>query len=347
MVLVALLWLNFSTGLLLLFSDEMKMAGRPDLWLDPPTSGATVPFGQIYDNILAADPGAKPAVIQRSHRPWFGDTTYGRSSDGKSVIFVTRPDDGLMIGVTTPRDSLFRDVVRGLHTSYLVKGRIGRIAISVLSLFLLTMIITGLIAYRRFWRGLLRWPPVAAEGRQRAGAMHRLFALWLLPFLLLVGLTAFYYFLNDLNVVDRALPAPKVAERTWVLPEGFSGTELDGMINKATSTFPELVTTVVVIPGTKNEALKIVGYDPAKGKIFGATEITIDPLGQRVTAATTLETQPFAMRLWPLVTAVHYANWGGIYSNLLWAIFGLGSLIMLTYAGRLVLTRRRVRPPSA
>ena len=104
-----------------------------------------------------------------------------------------------MLGATR-RSGGLKMIVRQLHDSLLTGHRLGEILITAMSLMLLISIITGLVTYRRFWRGFFRMPPRHQGARGWWAGLHRLTALWSLPFLIVVCLTGFYYLISILGV---------------------------------------------------------------------------------------------------------------------------------------------------
>lgn len=340
-VLVFMLGANFLTGVLLLFSPELTVLPRPDLFISPPAGEARVSHGQIYDSILAADPDAKVTVITRAQRSWLGDVSYGRNGNNRAVTFWTRPDDGSVIGTASPRMSALRNAIRGFHVNYLVPLTVAHLAISVLSVFLTLMIATGLITYRRFWKGLARLPSAASEGRQRRGAWHRLFAVWTLPFLILVAASGLVFFLSDLGLAGDK-PAPvKPAAREWVLPEGFDGADIDALSAIVADLHPGFETKVVVLPGKPEQAFEVIGQIAELGEVAGHVEVVLDPVDLSVLRETGSASEGTMAQLKRLAIVVHYANWGGFAVILIWAAFGVLAVGLVWQGLRLSFDRRR------
>ena len=92
------------------------------------------------------------------------------------------------------------------------------------------MILSGLITYRQFWLGLARLPQRDGDKRQRLGGWHRLIAVWVAPFLLLVAITGFYFFVEGLGYGGGAAAGPLTEERSAPLPVGFDGAKIDAAV---------------------------------------------------------------------------------------------------------------------
>ena len=138
----------------------------------------------------------------------------------------------------------------------------GRYAVMVFGFSLLASLATGLIAYRRFWRGLKSKRPRGRGPRPWWGAYHRLSATWSLPFLLLVALTSVYYFVAATDIIPKGDPKPApAAAREEALPVDFSGATLDQIVAAAQKAAPGLQASVALLPGGPNRGVLVAQPD--------------------------------------------------------------------------------------
>jgi uncharacterized iron-regulated membrane protein len=338
--------ISFVTGTLLLFSAELILIGRPDLWIARTTPVANASFGQNYDSIKAAVPGVKIAYMLRAPRPWFGDTTYAGDSNNQSITVWTDPKDARFLGVSGGNSKL-RDTIRGLHVDYLVPLKAAKLGVGALSIVLLTMVISGLISYRRFWKGLLRKPDSSAEVRQKMGAWHRLFAAWVWPFLLVVSLTGMIFLANDAGIEPAHPAAQPVAPRDWSLAPDFDGTALDAIIQVAQAAKPGLIATQVALPTAQNQPVSISGYLEQTGAMFGKATVSIDPLDMHVVEISDTANANIMGKIYPVAVDLHYGHWAGFTSTLIWTVFGSLAIMLAVAGARLSVARLRAEARTA
>lgn len=334
-----LLAVIFVTGTLLMFSPELTVGARPALWVPPSDKTDHVSFGETYDAVAAGLPGGAVFLVQEAARPWFPRAVYANDEKRRPVVAWVNPADGSLRGVT-PRGGLkLRDTVRKLHDSFLLPLGSAQTFVNVMSFVLLTSVITGLISYRRFWKGLFRLPAAGADRRTRQGMWHRTVAVWVAPFLLACALTGAVFFVNSIGFGPVLAKPDATAPRETRLPEGFDGAAVDAAVAAAKEAAPGLVVKIVVLPGSPKADLKVGGYDPEKGEIFGQLTVAIDPVTNRVLGVQRNSDGNGMARIMPLAIAIHYGHFGGLVSVALWAVFGLGSAFLLLTGARVYAAR--------
>ncbi len=179
----AVMALLFLTGTVLVFVYQVEAAlvGSERLPVPRPME-ERASFGTLYETTRAYAPDAVVVEITRSESPWIAD---------RARIFV--PGGGFRYlwfggeGETVSREASTTDlqrVVHDIHASFLTGHMTGGIAVGLFSILLGGFLISGLVSYRRFWRGFLRLPPRHLGPRAWWGGLHRLLALWLSPFYL-------------------------------------------------------------------------------------------------------------------------------------------------------------------
>ncbi|MCU9847899.1 PepSY domain-containing protein [Defluviimonas sp. WL0024] len=333
--------LSFVTGTLLLFSPELTLAGRPDLWLARLTPPEQTTFGAAYDNIRKADPGTEIFIMRRSERPWFGDIAYVKDARDRPRMVWTDPADGRVLGSGGAGLAAARNAIREIHVNYLTRWRPAEVAVTALSVALFSMLVTGLVTYRRFWRGMLRRPAAGGDARLRMGAWHRLVAVWVWPFLLIVSVSGMIFLLDRIGVRPRHPPPGALAVRAERLPAGFDGHDLDRLVAAAEAVVPELVATQITLPGLPREPLAVVGHIAGRGAMFGPAEVRFDPATMGIVARDLPETGNAMARILPVAIGVHYGKWGGFVSILVWVAFGLGAVTLAVTGMRVFIARLR------
>ena len=346
-----LLVMIFSTGTFLVFITEIEGFIHKGMRAPVATSQRSATAGEIYDTVRSTYPDATIGWIEREKASWIGDATVVFPKWGGEIFVWTDPTTTEVLGATR-RSGGLKMIVRQLHDSLLTGHRLGEILITTMSLMLLISIITGLVTYRRFWRGFFRMPPRHQGARGWWAGLHRLTALWSLPFLIVVCLTGFYYFITILGVPLGHYPAPAAAtERSAKLPAGFSGADLDRAATVAKDALPDFEITAIVLPNQATKGISFAGHTDALLAEVKANTVVIDPVTfEPLGAYHAAELGPLT-RITSMIEPLHYGVWGGFASRLLWLVFGVlatGVAIfgVMVYASRILGAAGNTAPAS-
>lgn len=331
-----LLAVIFATGTLLMFSAELNFAHKPKLWIKPVAEDAPrASAGQIYDSVLSKREDGRIDIIATAPRPWFGRAVY--TSFGTAFVHPTTAEV-VAFGGGNP----IRKLIRQTHDSLLVPVSYANVFVNFLSFVVLALVTTGLITYRRFWKGFFRGPRKSSDSRGRKGALHRLTAVWIAPFLIASALASSVFFANAIGW-KSIVPEPTI-ERSELgrLPEGFDGDDLDGLISICTDAVPTFRDHAVYMPRGTNGAVRVVGTDTAIGGMFAGATCVLDPHKSTLTGFVRTSDGNAMAWLKTLAVNVHYGTWAGWWSIGLWVVGGVGS-VYLALTGAQVYASRIAR----
>ena len=76
--------------------------------------------------------------------------------------------------------------------------KIGIPIVCSLALLLAASLVSGIVTYKKWWRGFFR-APRGGDGRRMTGDLHRLMGLWSLWFVALITLTGLWYLVETLG----------------------------------------------------------------------------------------------------------------------------------------------------
>ncbi|MBW7900093.1 MAG: PepSY domain-containing protein [Rhodocyclaceae bacterium] len=227
------------TGAIATVSQEIVWLADSKVRANPPLDEATM---LNYDKIVAVIAREHPeAVIHGISRPvksMFAWTVRASYPDMSTVNHYVNPYTGRIQG-SEPEGFSFRQFIRALHGWLLMpftEGfNFGWYAVSALALPLLGSLITGLVVYKRFWRGFLN-PRLRLDRGSRVfwGDLHRLAGIWSIPFILIMAVTSLWFLVlailhdthielpstnpevpiqvarSDIPVVAAGQPAPRI-----------------------------------------------------------------------------------------------------------------------------------------
>nr|WP_237219982.1 PepSY-associated TM helix domain-containing protein [Sphingomonas arenae] len=269
----------------------------------------------------------------RSDVDYFAKDAIMRLPDGREVTVLIDPGTGAVTGeqLGTP----FHAFMRGLHYYLFTPGDWGFYLVTSLGFVLLASLVTGLIVYKRFWGGLFKRPRTERGSRTLLGDLHRLFALWALPFTALIALTSIWYFAERTGVAWE-LEVPTTASPLRQQP---SGAEVDDWVRTAVAAMPGIHVTGVSIPWSDGDPVVVQGewrawlvrertnaayLDPATGKLIGLRVAHRMGAGERIVHT---------------ADPLHFGNFAGLAGKLLWFVFGL-MLTALAISGAMIHGKR-------
>lgn len=333
------------TGTLLIYShqiDALLVGGKR---IDPASAGEARPtYGQLYDQARLYAPDAVITKIVDAPSDWIaGSGTMWAPGKGQRKIWFGG-ENGAVTHESGPYD--FYTVVRELHDSFLTRQHIGGIIVCTASLFILIFLITGAITYRRFWRGFFRWPSRKRGRRMFWSDVHRLTAVWSLPFLLIIALTGVYYLLDRLVAFQyQNIEFELLSEREESIPNAFDGSALDKAIAIAEKANPGLEVKEARIPGQPQEGLLLFGESDVLLTSAESNRVLIDPATLEIVDQIPAQDLNAAHRVASIADHLHFGTFGGAITKLVWAAFGIVSTILF-FAGAMVYASRIATPET-
>lgn len=343
------------TGTLAVVSQEIVWLANPDIRASKPSDDAT-PLS--YDQIVAAIKKAEPQTLVESintpDESHFALTVEVGYPDGRSVSVYVNPYTGVIQGVSPQFN--FQQFTRALHGWWLVPFTNGYswgwYLVSLLGLPMLASLVTGLVVYKKFWKGFLKPTLRIGQGsRIFWGDFHRLSGIWSIWFIAVISITGTWFLIqailfdNQISISSEpivpAISRESVPSATSNGPPEFIS--LDKAIALTTAKIPGFDVSYVSLPGNAYSHLSIGGrgwyplmYQTANINPYTGTLDTTHLLSDR----SGLEFVTESMR--PL----HTGDFGGIWIKLIWCFFGL-LLSMMVLSGLLIWTKRTAQATVA
>jgi uncharacterized iron-regulated membrane protein len=339
------------TGSVATVSEEIIWLFEPAARSNPPSADATrLGYDDLMKRVESQEPGTVVMFITVPVKDIYAIQFYVGRPDGTELTVYVNPYTGVIQGEKSTFD--LRELLRQLHGWLLIpftaKYSLGWYIVSAMSIPLMGSLITGLVVYKKFWRGFLR-PRlrVGAGWRIFWGDFHRLVGLWSIPFIAIMSVTAMW-FLIEAVIEDSGhkLPGevehPHVARRhvpTGATRQTTQAISVDQAIEAARRSFPNLTAAFIELPTDAYHPIEIYGrgayplvfqiayVSPYSGKVLG-----VRGLGDRPALALVTE----SMR--PL----HTGDFAGLWLKLIYLFFGL-LLSTLVFSGMMVWTKRSVR----
>ncbi|ROL71899.1 peptidase [Pseudomonas chlororaphis] len=336
------------TGTLAVVSQEIVWLANPDIRASKPSDDAQpLSYDQIVSAIKKAEPQTLVQTIITPDESHFALDVRVSYPDGRSVTVYVNPYTGVIQGVSPQFN--FQAFTRALHGWWLVPFTNGFswgwYLVSILGLPMLASLVTGLVVYKRFWKGFFK-PTLRFRHGARIfwGDFHRLSGIWSIWFIAVISITGTWFLiqaiLSDNQISISSEPVLPVIARETV-PVSADGSPapmigLDQAIDLATQKIPGFDISFISLPSNAYSHLSIGGrgwyplmFQTASINPYNGSVDTSHLLSDR----TGLEFVTESMR--PL----HTGDFGGIWIKLIWFFFGL-LLSMMVLSGLLIWTKR-------
>jgi len=220
------------------------------------TSTAAPPdWGAMWDAVRREHPDGwvrSLGTYDRSDADYFAKAADVALPDGRETIVLVDPGTRRVTG--EQQGVSFHSFMRGLHYYLFAPGDWGFYLVTALGFVLAGSIVTGLFVYKRFWKGLLRRPRLERDSRTWLGDLHRLGAVWALPFAMLIAVTSIWYFFERAAFAWETPPPQARALRTQP-----NGAAIDGWVATARAAMPGLQVTSVSLPWSDGDPVVVQG----------------------------------------------------------------------------------------
>lgn len=332
----------FLTGTLGVFAHEMDWIADRAMRAD---AGDTrvASWGTIAANVADAVPGGTILSIARGPDPWFATTAIVRASDRHLRRALVDPATG-RVNRVAGFGSVER-FLRDIHRRLMLPAAIGIPIVTSLSFVLVTSLVTGLMVYKKWWRGFFRFPKRRSGARRLAGDLHRLLGLWSLWFVTLVALTSFWYLIELLGA-KAPETAPHASSSRAFATAMPVGARLDRMVATAHAAYPELDIRAVQYPIGFFGGIGFTGQGRVSLTTDTGSAVWIDPGTGQPVKIVRGERLSVHQRIAEMADPLHFGTFGHLWTKVIWFLFG-SFLTALSVTGAIIYAKRLADGGSA
>ncbi len=341
------------SGTITVLFAEIDWLIYPEMRVAPAES--RVNPGALYDSVLAAYPdvGVSNLSTAALRERTAASALITLPGGGFRAVWVD-PYNGAVIG-DTPFITVGR-FINFLHTNLFLPA-IGRYVVNVFGVLMLISIVTGLITYKKFWRGFLRRPRFDRGGRTWLGDLHRLTALWSVWFLLIIGLTGTWWFYQnplvepggapDLVEARPDPPSLSTAELDALGPETPAPRTAAEIVAVVQAAYPDMTVTLLIPPANAAQPFTLRGD---RGEVLvngGANTVYVNPYTAEIMGARLSEDWTAMQRVDAAMHPLHYGSWAkhgaaDLAVKLVWFLGGAGASF-LAISGLIIYLKRTRR----
>ncbi|TBV03776.1 PepSY-associated TM helix domain-containing protein [Phytopseudomonas dryadis] len=336
------------TGTLAVVSQEIVWLANPDVRASKPSSDAELlTFGEVLAAINEAEPQIIVQSISRPDESHFALTARVSYPDGSTPTLYVNPYTGVIQGVSPQFD--FRQFTRALHGWWLVPFTNGFswgwYLVSLMGLPMLASLVTGLVVYKKFWKGFFK-PKLRFNQGARIfwGDFHRLSGIWSIWFIAVISITGIWFLIqailfdNQISISTAGVPAVVAREDVPITRPGepIPMIGLDEAASIAIDKVPSLDVSFASLPSNAYDHISVGGRGWYPLMFQSAS---INPYTGAVEHQRLLEDRSRLEFVTESMRPLHTGDFGGIWIKLIWFFFGL-ILSMMVLSGLLIWSKR-------
>lgn len=311
------------SGTLATLSKEMDWIFFPEIRAEYQTELASK--NTIVKNLREKFPEGEIQYWDRIEESYLCDIIYV-GHEGKRTYVFANPYTGEIQGST---QLTFQRFFRDLHYYLFIPFQIGHFTVLIFGFLLLISLITALYFYKKWWRKLFELQ--TGKGKLVLfRSLHRLVGLWSIPFTIVFSITGIWYFLERTNtggISDVSNPSsPEIIRDLEESEENnLSYTiDYDRASAAAHAEIPELTIGTLLPPSSLNRPIYITGKSDVPLVRERANRIYIDPVTYKPVKVQRAEDINTTMWLNDIADPLHFGNWGGLTTKILYFLAGLG-----------------------
>ncbi|MDD1508563.1 PepSY-associated TM helix domain-containing protein [Pseudomonas sp. CNPSo 3701] len=336
------------TGTLAVVSQEIVWLANPDVRASKPSDDAELlTFGQVLAEIKKAEPDLVVQSITRPDESHFALTARVSYPDGSNPTIYVNPYTGAIQGVSPEFD--FRQFTRALHGWWLVPFTNGFswgwYLVSMMGIPMLLSLITGLVVYKKFWKGFFK-PRLRFNQGARIfwGDFHRLSGIWSIWFIAVVSITGIWFLIqailfdNQISISTEGVPAVVAREDVPIVRPGepIPMLDVDEAARIAIGKVPSLDVSFTRLPSNAYDHISVGGRGWYPLMMQSAS---INPYTGEVAQQRLLEDRSKLEFVTESMRPLHTGDFGGLWVKMIWFFFGL-VLSMMVLSGLLIWTKR-------
>ncbi len=261
-----------------------------------------------------------------------------RDAEGGRVQIYVNQYTAEVLGVDVYSSKLMQWLYN-LHVNLLL-GAKGKTLVGLLSIPLLILSISGLYLFALRYKAIARLR--ARNGYTRSYRLHALLGAYTLPFVMLIAFTGGYWGMPEIyrsgfeligGVAHQSAPSvDRVEGRQYI--------SLDRVLSEARAYYPEGEATLIFFPRGKKHCFSVRMRSHEGYARTGNNHVYINPYDGTVIGANLWREKPWAEKLTRAMYFVHFGEFWGHYSRVLWLVLSL-SVPVLSCTGYYMWFKRR------
>jgi len=207
------------------------------------------------------------------------------------------------------------------HRHLMMPTIYGVTIVSVVGLVMFFSLISGLFLVPQWWKGFFRKPRINNR-KTFWNDCHRLFGLWGSWLLFTVCITGIWYLIEVwggyATFTEQPLPEKNKVNNLFVKP---TEDTFDKIINDM-ATYHNIAINRIVFPTKKEQSIIIQGQNNTFLVRDRANNVIVDPINGDYLSRRIASEQSLHVRISEAADPIHFGVWGGIYTKVIYFLFG-------------------------
>lgn len=323
-------WIGINLSILFFivcFSGTLATLSHEMDWLFIPESRATPAEAKVSRNLLVANfkkeyPKADLEYWVSPDEPYLCNILYAREQGHRFFVFANPYTGKIQGDVTLTFQRYFRD----LHYYLFIPFQIGHYTVLIFAFLLLASLITAMVFFKRWYAKFFTFKKPGNKLFLFRN-LHRLGGLWSLPFILLFAVTGIWYFTERTDLFQVGTignpKTPQPAETVEDIPGFALQVDYDRAVQKAIEEIPGLDVRDISPPKGPDETIYLTGRTGVPLVRNRANRVYVDATHYQVLQSQKAENIPTVMYVNDIADPLHFGNWGGLTTKIIWFFFGL------------------------
>lgn len=214
--------------------------------------------------------------------------------------------------------------LRNWHMN-LSMGWVGKLIVTSLAILLLILVVTSPVVYKKWWLNFFKRPrQLHINNRSNWSDWHKLLGLWSYWFIVVMAVTGLWY------LVEHGLQTAKVshyiktpAAVTQLQNNSQETITISEIIKTAKQAFPSLVIRAIQYPTKADKPIVVLGDNDDILVRLRSNKVYLHPSSAKAIAIQKAENLPVIARIKDTADPLHFGNFAGLGTKLIWALFGL------------------------
>ncbi|MGL1956842.1 MAG: PepSY domain-containing protein [Colwellia sp.] len=351
------IWIIFCfvclTGTISVISHELTWLTNAEARASNPDNLAEKTMPELIAIVEKAHPTAKVSTAMNFEPYLVNAVIFSDSNKPYAIAYVnqyTGEIQAINQGMT------FINFMRSLHGWLLFPWQnsysIGYYLVCAMAIVMLGALVTGLVVYKKFWRAFTQPKLRLNQGKKTVLAdLHKLAGVWSLWFILLMSVTGFWYLFQAIlwhNNVDIEAHPPLV--EVVQLPVGITESPvkpltLTNALEITQQKFPDFKSTYIMPLEHNRDTYKLYGEGDFIFFDKYSYGLTINPWTGAINSERSPEKMTSLQTLSHIADPLHYGTIGGIWTKIIWFVFGV-FLTGMSITGFLMWGTRTVKAAS-
>jgi len=319
------------TGTISVVSHELTWLTNPDSRANNPQKMQVKSSSELISIVQNAYPSAKITTVMTFESYLVNAVVFTDIDKPQAIAYINQYTGDIQAvnqGIT------FSGFMRGLHGWLLFPWKsnysIGYYLVCAMAIVMLGALITGLVIYKKFWRAFTQPKLRLRQGKKTLLAdLHRLSGVWSIWFLMLMSITGFWYLVQAVlwhadYEIEAHSPIATVSQLPLNNEEALlTKISLTNALEIAAEKFPDFTSTYIMLPEHNRDTYKLYG----KGDFVFYDQYSYGVIVNPWTGDIEGERSPDKMTVLQTLSHVsdplHYGTIGGIWTKIIWFVFGL------------------------